>query len=782
MMPQEPIILSTENQNNNQTNPDNSDKTRKKKFFLFALLAIIILVISFLIFKKYQSLRNNNNIPVAPVASSTPGVLPDFTQSDVASSTGETVSFSDLVIEYLSFADFYKSPDNNITGNIIDYKLPLNIKLDILNYPDVSRKLNLDPGLDNLNNNGFVLIDNPWEKEAPDFYSIYDNLESKQISPLITSDFIIYYYQNILKKVFKDIEENVFYNNLWSINKDLYLAAKNRYEARLAAIGDVNDSVLEGERLEMAYFAVSLELLKPTINQIAQKGVLADNGQFASAEADQFYFVLPPYLRDDVLREEKLIREANAKTKSPVLLYLQDYKNFIVPAEYGTNAKLNNFYLTTKWLNSVFPLNYRDQNCPECLLDKEDWRINFIAATLISNDAANLPDLKNKWARIYKVISFFKGLREDLDYIHYRDSLVSVFGNNYDVTQLFDDKNKFAAANLEKLKTKLLTYKMLEIQGAYNINSQTDRSRVGFKMLVESYWPNDFLFDKLSVPNVSNYLGKIPSAGNNTSCFLNSSLQRCNGIAFDIVNLVSPVTGNDYFLENTNYLNYNREADKLRLELNKNKIWQNNNYWSTLSFIKAFLNINKTNQPLLAKSSAWQTKSLNTAEAAWVNLQLPLEKFSVNQIFRGVGLTNYSSWGDNAYVEPNLDLINELQANNTMISKMLTALQLDKEVSQAFQGLNSVDNNFNALKKVIIKELQGENLNQDDKDVIVDFAKQLKITQTPPINKQLIIPFPTKGISLKANLNNLKLLVLIHQVGDGKVISVGPVWDYSEYR
>lgn len=782
MMPQEPIVISTENQNNNQTNSDNSDKIRKKKFFLFALLIIIIFVVSFLIFKKYQSVRNINKVPVAPVASSTPGVLPDFTLSGVASSTGETVSFSDLVIEYLSFADFYKSPDNNITGNIIDYKLPLNIKLDILNYPDVSRKLNLDPGLDNLNNNGFVLIDNPWEKEAPDFYSIYDNLESKQISPLITSDFIIYYYQNILKKVFKDIEENVFYNNLWSINKDLYLAAKNRYEARLAAIGDVNDSVLEGERLEMAYFAVSLELLKPTINQIAQKGVLADNGQFASAEADQFYFVLPPYLRDDVLREEKLIREANAKAKSPVLLYLQDYKNFIVPAEYGTNAKLNNFYLTTKWLNSVFPLNYRDQNCPECLLDKEDWRINFIAATLISNDAANLPDLKNKWARIYKVISFFKGLREDLDYIHYRDSLVSVFGNNYDVTQLFDDKNKFAAANLEKLKTKLLTYKMLEIQGAYNINSQTDRSRVGFKMLVEPYWPNDFLFDKLSVPNVSNYLGKTPSAGNNTSCFLNSSLQRCNGIALDIVNLVSSVTGNNYFLENTNYLNYNREADKLRLELNKNKIWQNNNYWSTLSFIKAFLNINKTNQPLLAKSSAWQTKSLNTAEAAWVNLQLPLEKFSVNQIFRGVGLTNYSSWGDNAYVEPNLDLINELQANNTMISKMLTALQLDKEVSQAFQGLNSVDHNFNALKKVIIKELQGENLNQDDKDVIVDFAKQLKITQTPPINKQLIIPFPTKGISLKANLNNLKLLVLIHQVGDGKVISVGPVWDYSEYR
>ena len=108
--------------------------------------------------------------------------------------------------------------------------MPLNVKIDVLNYYDLSRKLNLDPALAGLNSSGFAVIDNPWVKEAPDFYSIYSNLEEKQIPFLITSDFIIYYYQTVLKKAFKDIEENIFYDNLWSINKDLYNSGKLQTE------------------------------------------------------------------------------------------------------------------------------------------------------------------------------------------------------------------------------------------------------------------------------------------------------------------------------------------------------------------------------------------------------------------------------------------------------------------------------------------------------------------------------------------------------------------------
>jgi hypothetical protein len=415
-------------------------------------------------------------------------------------------------------------------------------------------------------------------------------------------------------------------------------------------------------------------------------------------------------------------------------------------------------------------------------LDKEDWRINFIAANLISNDAANLPDLKNKWARIYKVMSFFKGLREDLNYIQYRDSLISSFGPDYDITQLFDDKNKFAATNLEKLKTKLLTYKLSEIQGAYNQNIPAQRPLIGFKMLAESYWPNSYLFDKLTVPNVTTYLATSTQAGNITSCILNNATQRCNGITLDIINVATPISGSAYFSENANYANYKKQADQLRGDLDKNAVWQASNYWSTLSYLKAYLNTDPKIQMAYMKTSAWQDKSLNTVQAALINLQLPLESFSINQAFQGVGLNNSSSWNDNAYVEPNLNLINELLANNTMVLKMLTALQLDKEISSATQSLSSANNSLSVLKNIVAKELQGTDLSQDDKDAISEFAKQLKIDQTIPATKQLTINFPTKNLSLKGDLSHLKLMVLIHQSAGAKIISVGPVWNYQESR
>lgn len=800
---QSTILTSELVSDNSAAPPAGGPKTPRlplKKILLIFVLAaaIIILVVGiFFAVKKYWlAVKQPAPVDTGPISATTTvavattsATLPSFDQPENIASDTAASSFSDLAIEYLSFADFYEAPDNKITPKITDYKLPLNVKIDVMNYYDVSRKLNLDPGLDNLNKDGLVTIDNPWAKEAPDFFALYGNLNSKQIPLLITSDFIIYYYQNILKKTFKDIEENVFYHNLWEINKELYTAAKDRYEARLAAIGNINDSILEGERLETAFFAVALELLKPAVGQIAPQGALTNKGQFTVLEANQFYFITPPYLRDDVLAEVKLIREANKnKIKSPVLLYTRDYTNFAVPIDYRFNAKLNNFYLTTKWLNSVFPLNYHDKDCLDCLLDQADWRINLTAASLIAKDFSSLPDLKNKWARIYKIISFFKGLREDLNYVHYRDSLIALFGPDYKIEELFDDQNKEAGGNLEKLRAKLLTYNFPAISGALSKTDKTLKSQLGFKMLAESYWPNDYIFSRLTTPAVDTYIGTSTKPNNITACQFNKANRRCNGFALDVIGLIWPISNNVYFDENTNYLNYEREAARLREELNKNQesnknaIWHSTNYWTTLSLIKAYLEMDKNNLPLFTRSANWQDKSLRTAVGVWINLQLPLENLVVNQPTDAQSLDSFSRWSENSYVEPNLNLLNELLANNTMLLKMFTALQLDKEVSSTLLEIENFSSRLSSLKKIVIKELSGESLEAADNETIADFTKQFKVESAVPQEKQLSLKSPSQKTALKEDLSRLKLLVLTHQEGDNKVFSVGPVWDYQEGR
>ena len=754
---------------------------------LGALFLALAVAIFFFVRKNWTGQPSDTNATTTPVstASSAPATLPDLNPVEIASTTVATSSFSSLAIEYLSFSDFYEVPDNKITPKINDYKLPLNVKIDVMNYYDVSRKLTLDANLDGLNNNGSAIIDNPWPQEASDFYSLYGTLSNKQIPVMVTADFLIYYYQNILKKAFKDVEENVFYDNLWDINKELYLVAKNRYESHLAAIGNINDSVLEGERLETAFFATALEILKPAVSQLAPKGAVNDGSLFAAEDADRFYFTVPTYLRDDVLAEVKLIRSANQdKAKSPVFLYSRNYRDFVVPADYQRNAKLNNFYLTTKWLNSVFPLNYRGKACPNCLLDQADWRINLIAASLISQDFSSLPELKNKWARIYKVMFFFKGLREDLNYVHYRDSLVSLFGPEYKIAELFDDQNKKAGENLEKLRVKLLAYEFPAISGALSRTDAAAKPSLGFKMLSESYWPNNYIFSRLIIPSVSTYLGSstkpnIP-ANNVTVCTEERNNNRCGGFALDAVNLVYPIANDPYFAENTNYLNYSQEATRLREELNRVGVWRLNNYWTTLSLVRSYLTMDKNNLPVSAQGANWQARSLQTAASAWINFQLPLEKFSVNPVFKGQNLNSFSRWSENSYVEPNLSLINELIANNNMFLKMFSALQLDADIRLALQDIRNFSGNLLSLKKIVIKELTGEKLTTADNEMIADFTKQLKTDGAPASQKQLYLKLPQQKDGLREDLSRLQLLVLIHQEGENKVFSVGPIWSYRE--
>ncbi|MFA6513858.1 MAG: DUF3160 domain-containing protein [Patescibacteria group bacterium] len=784
MFSEQPTVLSSE-QEQEYVEPNFPMKKPIKKIILTIslILAIVVFVLAvFFGFKKYISNRQQRPVVAEnKVEENIQIILPNLEVPQEASSTSATTTISDLAVEYLSFTEFYQPPNNNFTVSLDNYDLPLNIKLDGMNYYDLSRKLNLESGISDLNSRGFTIINNPWQNEITDFYSIYARLEEKQIPFLITSDFITYYYQNMTKKVFKDIEANIFYDNLWLINKELYTLAKNRYESRLAAIGEVNDSILEGQRLEMAFFAVSLELLKPTPDQVSSTAI--DNiSKFNDVDVEKFHLTVPPYLKDDVAREVALIKAGKGNVKSPNLLYQRNYAEFIVPKEYKEDAKLNNFYLAAKWLNSVFPLEYKSDACPDCLLDKEDWRLSMIASSFIATDFSSRPDLKNRWARIYKLMSFFKGLRDELDYIDYRDSLVKVFGKEYNIENIFDDKNKEAKNNLEKLKADLEKYEYSPIRGAINKTDKNMKKLIGFKMLTESYWPNEYLFDSLTSPAVGSYQGTSTKVNDITACEIKKVVSRCNGFSLDIANLVEPMEGNTFFEKNTQYANYKQVSTKLIEQLNRDGLWHTSNYWSTFSLMETILKTDPEKVPVFAKSEEWKQKNLKTAISAWISLQLPVDKFSLTPVFKGQSLNNYSRYNENVYIEPNLPLVNELIATNNMLAQMFTALRLNEELNLASQNIQSIDSDLKILRDIIKKELVSEPLNEKDSEAITDFARKFSINQKEEKTKILTIPSTKTKLLLKENIGNLKLLLVVHQFKGNKVISVGPIWDYQESR
>ena len=779
-----PTILSAENYaDTKQTFDDSGGGLPPKKIMI--ILGILVLVIALVLIFVFRFLVSKTEViekeeeqradeaevsrPILPILEA-PNLNGDL---DLATST-------DLMIESLSFADFYKKEKIDIRPNFESYELPLNTKIEVINYHDTARKLNLDPFIDDLNNNGFALIDNPWKTEALDFYSAYAKLREEQIPLFISSDFLIYYQQNILKKTFKDIEENIFYDNLWDINMEVFERAKTRYEARLSEVGNINDPLLEASRLETVFFAVSLELLKPVASQVAPIGVQVNDNRFSVSEANRFSFSVPQNLKNDVEAELKLIREGKQKLKSPVLLYVRDYSEFNVPSDYKQHAKLNNFYLSLKWLNSVFPLYYQEDNCDACLLDREDWRINFIASLLISEDFNSIPEIKNRWARIYKVLAFFRGLKDNLDYRDYRDALISAFGEDYNLEEIFKTTNDEIDNNILKITEEISTDRFLEIQGGPSVNDLKSRFGIGFKVLSDSYSPDDYLLGKLVAPTTGNYLGgEIVGEKNISACGQRAALKRCNGISYDILNLVYPLKSNQYFIENSNFSYYDAESSRLSREIKWSVDSHISNYWSSLALTREFLTFDLSLAPSFIKSSPWTEKSLNTAVATWANLYIPLEKFSVNQSLGSKGLDDFSRWSQSSYIEPNLSLVNELISINNMVLEMLRALRIETEVKQAIEEIRLASSNLEKIKNIITKEISAEKIEAADFEFISDFAGELEILE-PIKDKSFAIKAPTFSRTLKGDLNNFKFAVVINQRDGEKFFSVGPVWNYSE--
>lgn len=770
----------------NQSGPDDSYASAKKKKIILIItisLGVIILaavlwwVSSFLLSKsKNQSEVSNENNTETEQSGLNVYLNPN---DSIINDEGDNEYLSGM--EYLSFSDFYKL-DNEAERNINfkNYNLPINIKLDVANYYEVSRKINLDTQLDDLNKNGFAILDNPWEKTADNFYSLAETLDSRQIPLFISADFISYYYQSILKASFKEIEEAVFYESLWNISESLYENFRRQYEAHLADIGNVNDRVLEAERLATAYFAVSLELLKPHADQIEENHRFS-SGLFNEKDQAQFAFQVPAYLNDDVLSELALINEAKANQKSPVLLYDRDYKSFVVPSEYSNNARLNNFYLASAWLNSIFPLNYRSENCSDCLLDKDDWRINFIAASLIAHDFSNSQDLKNEWARVYKSLSFFKGLRDAWNYIDYRDSFEALFTKDGDIKSLFAENNLQAEDNLESLRLKLLERQSLPIQGAYNPNSVDGRRFAGLQFLADFYWPNDFILSKLRYPEVGSYEGSALAGYNTTACKIQGNTQRCQGSSQDILKLIYPIWDSEYFRENSKYVNYNSSIVQLQTLVDEAVKSNINNYWSSLYLWQNYLLDTDNNLPEYLKNSKWSNRMANSALASWVDMQLPMDKLLLRNQVSSVGnLSSGNVTADYAWVEPSLEFFDRIIAHSQMIIGMFEALDISARSNLAINYINEAKNELVALRNIAIKQAAGEDLNESDIQVIRDFAKMYNVEKME--TKSLV--WHNKALNKKVTQNMVtpKILIIAHPVGDKIVFAAGPIFNHQESK
>jgi hypothetical protein len=757
-------------------------KKRKIIFYAVAVFVLLIATVSFVFL--YLNTKNNEQILLIQRASnktvkstSTAAVLP----SDLGGGGDGTQNGGNQSIvkaEEMRFGSFYEKPEALGHTSSSLFSLPINIKSDVLNYYDVSRKVGLEDKIPELNANGFSMLDTQLDSDTSDFFAMYRSLLNSQVPLFVSSDFISYYYQNNLKQIYKDIEKNVFYEDLWNIDKKLYDISLAQYKNVLDKKGVVNDPVLEGERLKTVFLAVSLKLLKPKADQINQDENFADENKFTLQESGNFYFDVPSDLQSEVDKEASLILGAKAAAKSPVFLYEKDYTVFKVPVEYASNAKLKNYYQAKKWMNSFFPLFYKNEDCPDCVLDYNDWMNNFAAAALLSEDLKNNQEIKNEWALIYKFIGFFEGLKSDLTYLQYNDAFKQVFSDSYSIPMIFSNDNGQRKENLISLQNEIVKNKFLPIEGG---TLAQDKKDLGMRMLQDNYWPSDYIFSRLAGAD-------LVSQGNKdyknvyTACQEEKNVSyRCVGFGGDILSLMSVLPKNiSYFQENTDYLNYNEKIAGLQDQLSQfDKFnWNSNMYWMNFDLSKTFSDFYAKNLDLISKNSFWMDqKAVNSVLGSWTNVGLPADAWENYQDAKSGNLSFSVGCDLHSYVEPSVTFYADMIKRNNMLLKSIEVLRVGSNINAATIAINEMNKNLNYIKNTAEKELNGEIMNEESCQTLKDFVSNMKV-KTEGV-KSLVIKQNQK--KLKEDISGVKLMAYVYSVNpEEKILVVGPVFNYRE--
>lgn len=759
------------------------------KITIISLVALLILaaVVTLIVISQRQVAQEQIQQQTVDAGNK----LPEAEEAKVDYLLGES-GFEKLQAEQVVFGSFYRQPDTAVEVKNLGVSLPINVKTEADNYYSLSREIDLDEVIDDLNANGLAVMNNPFT-DANNFYSFYQALRDRNIPFLLTNDFLIYYYQNSLKYIFKQIEADIFYQDFWEINKYLFELADKRYRERSVRLGILNDPVLEAERLEAAYFAVSLELLKPKTNQILKETDkdYVDQNKFTTLEAERYDFTIPEYLRVDVEKEIELINKGdknNGLVKSPIMLYDRNYSLFTIPPEYRTKGKLYNFYLANQWANTLFPLYYQNDNCPECLLDQEDWQINFIAAQLISQDFNQSQTIMNKWAKIYKVLSYFIGLRDELTYLHYKDALNKSFGPQADLEKILASNNPEKDNNLQRLQEQVASYSFDPAQGGYLDSDATERAARGMRLLQDKYWPDRYIYQQLLFEPVGAHLtynSRIADKELLSVCAMSTGSYRCRPTIFDIINIVfkDQPAADSYFAKNTNYEFYQQRLRQVREHYGQfdDLDWHNNGFWSVLDIDRVMLEDRTENNWPYTKTAAWTEISLNAAAAALLNQQLPIDEWEPAYKKETIGLADSDNIVKYNYVEPSLSLISELLANGRMLFKTLYSLDLIDVNDAQFSTLL---NNLITLRELVVKELADEELNFDDWRFINNLAGQYYITK-PGERSQRISendPISGKQQNLEQRLGDLQLLLSVQNYQNRQLILVGPIFNYQEIK
>ena len=531
-----------------------------------------------------------------------------------------------------------------------------------------------------LEKNSFVVTPSDFDQ----IYQIYNYAARQNLPIYITTDAVLHTLHILFDYSLRVTEMEYFYKLVSDLTDGLLDYESAKYKQTKSS------KVKEAHKRNMAYLSVAASLLDKNFEPL-------------------------PVVAKLVKAELKSIAEHKAIRQSEIFDYKEDYSQYQPRGHYTRNEKFARYFKAMMWFGRIgFYLKPGDTRA-DIELGRDLTRQAILLVDALKKARVGDESVQKIWEKIYNPLTFLIGKTDDLDYYSYAKLIAQVFPNQdiYKKLEKNEQIDKFIAEAVKLPTPKILATFVLD-------TTQTALAkRKGFKLLGQRYIPDSYMFQQLVYSKVGTFRKPrhLPK-GLDVMAVLGSNR------AQEILNTV--------YQENQ-FLNYTTQMLKLRTEFKQliTTEWNQSVYFAWLYALKLLLEpLSKSpNLPQFLFSPAYADKTLMTTCGSWTELRHDTILYA-KQSYTAALTAIRPQEKQPGFVEPYpkfyeqiarivLDLANGLKRYGV----------LNEEVGNRLASLKSL---AQKLKLISVKEISGENLDDEELQLINNIGETLETMVTFP--------------------------------------------------
>lgn len=526
------------------------------------------------------------------------------------------------------------------------------------NFTDKQKEMLLKNGFvitkpKNLENNEYM--EEPWNYEFDQIHQIYEDNEYQYIASFVTTDSVTHIFHIFYDGFLRNLEKDELYPKSIELNKNLLAENISLYDELQ------NERLKEIQNRNIAFIATGLKLLGEEPENLPE-------------EAKKIY-------------EEEIKKASSEEIVSSAISGRDvDFSQLKPRGHYTRSEELKKYFSGTMYFGQV-GLFIENDGKPD-----ED---SILQGLLLTHSIYKNPEILKTWEDLVEPIDFLVESADDLSIREYARTLYGVYGKDFDINKLDDEKNLSS------------TYKVL--------SEYPDPQVAGFMGKSFRFMPQRAVMDSVLMQNV------VDIARDDKP----SDRPIYSGL--DLMTAFGSVKAREIQKEdpyNSHWDKYQEKTDENISTVKKMKDldWQKNMYRGWLWMLKSYDQKFGEGYPMFMRNDAWERKDLVSALGSFAELKHD------TVLYGKAVMAEMGGGGDveipKSYVEPNVELYEKL---NWLLEFTKVNLKNRDMLSSKYE---EKINNFQAMvvkfRDFSIKELQNEPLTEEEIEYLLYIGGEME--------------------------------------------------------